>query len=160
MLNPNRLEEFYTAVGAAVWHLQFLEDVLVTYITARLKLAGPGAGDAGPGMLKAQRRRTLGMLMNDAKSGGLLLGRVEGAFAVLDERNWLIHRSMHEVSDTLYRDAHRQVAIARVRALASNSIALKEGLYAEFRNWLDTQGVDVDAAEVAGLARYREIRDA
>ena len=48
---------------------------------------------------------------------------------MLDERNWLIHRSMHEVSDTLYNDAQREVAIARVRAFASNSIAVKEALY-------------------------------
>jgi len=65
MLNPERLEEFYTAVGAAVWHLQFLEDVLVTYITARLKLPGPGAGGAGLDVLEEQRRRTLGVLLAD-----------------------------------------------------------------------------------------------
>ena len=160
MLDPQSLSEFYTAVGAAVCHLQFLEDVLVTYITARLKLSGPGTGDAALDVLEAQRRQTLGALMRDAKAGGLLVGKVDEAFAVLNERNWLIHRSMHEVSDTLYNDAERGAAIARVRKLSDGSIALKNALYAEFRNWLTTQGIDVDAAEAAGLARFNEILDA
>ncbi|MGE0273714.1 MAG: hypothetical protein AB7M05_20995 [Alphaproteobacteria bacterium] len=160
MLNQDRLQEFYTAVGAAVWHLQFLEDVLVTYVAARLKLGGRGAGKVGLEVLDEQRQRTLGELVRDAKSGGILVGRIEEAFEVLAERNWLIHRSMHEVSDGLYNDSSREAAISRVRTLADKSISLKKALYADCRIWFDAQGVDVHGAEAAGLARFRELRDA
>lgn len=160
MLALQGLSDFYIAVGAAVCHLQFLEDLLVTYVTARLKLNGPGAGGDALAVLDEQRRQTLGALMRDAKAGGLLGARVDEALAVLEERNWLIHRSMHEVSDTLYSDAKREAAVARVRKLADDSIALKTALYVEFSTWLETQGVDVGAAEAAGRARFRELRDA
>lgn len=160
MFNEDRLQEFYTAVGSAVWHLQFLEDVLVTYVTARLKLQDRGSGIVGLKVLEEQRQRTLGALMHEAKSGGILVGRVEEAFEVLTERNWLIHRSMHEVSDGLYNDSVREAAIDRVRTLADKSISLKKALYADCRSWFEAKGVDVHSAEAAALARFRELRDA
>jgi hypothetical protein len=37
-MTPYELEEIFASIGKAVWHLQFLEDVLVTYVTMRLRI--------------------------------------------------------------------------------------------------------------------------
>jgi len=160
MLDPWKLEELYVAIGSAVWHLQFLEDVLVTYVTMRTNLKPPLSSEAALEMLSKERRKTLGVVMNEAKSGGLLGSGVSEAFAVLEERNWLIHRSMHEASDSVYNDANRADLIARIRSLTERSIELKKRLYGEVVSWCKSQGVDVDAVEAVTLGRFDEVREA
>jgi hypothetical protein len=47
-------------------------------------------------ILAKKRKKMLGALFRDAQDGGPVHGDVAEAFRLLvDERNWLIHRSMH-----------------------------------------------------------------
>ena len=157
MLDPDKLHELYAAIGAAVWHLQFLEDELVIYLTMRT-LKRPFSANVAKEVLAKQRRKTLGTLMREAKVAGLLGAETTKAFAVLEERNWLIHQSMHEESDGAYNDANREKLIARVTDLRDRSITLKKTLYGELASWCKSQGIDVDAAEAAALQRFNELR--
>jgi hypothetical protein len=70
----------------------------------------------------------LGALITKAKAAGLLGDQVAEAFAVLGQRNWLIHNSMHEVSDSFYNDAQRELILERIRSLADQSLVLKKRL--------------------------------
>ena len=157
MLDPQKLHDLYAAIGAAVWHLQFLEDALVMYLTMRT-MKRPFSLNVANEVLAKQRRRTLGTLLKEAKAAGLLLTETAKAFAVLEERNWLIHQSMHEESDGAYNDANRQKLVARVADLKDRSIALKKALYGELASWCKRQGINVDAAEASALKRFNELR--
>ena len=160
-ITPDELHEIYAAIGGAVWHLQFLEDVLVTYLTMRLKLKRPVAPEKAYAVLQEQRRKTLGMLLNDAKRGKLVRGEVSEAFqALLEDRNWLIHRSMHEGSDQVYTDAGREALLSRLRALTERSITLKKALYKDVEEWYAGQGLDVARAEAIAVKRVRRLRGA
>jgi hypothetical protein len=141
-------------VGGAVWHLQFLEDVLVTYLTMRLKVQRPVTLEQGQAILAQERRRTLGSLMNEAKTAGLLGAQCADAFAVLHERNWLVHRSMHETSDLMYQGTERERLLVRLRTLSDRAIDLKKRLYGEVVSWMRRQGFDVALTEAVGLEAY------
>jgi len=160
MLTPALLNNIYAAIGAAVWHMQFMEDVLVTCVTMRTKLTrGMALRDAHQ-ILAQERRKTLGAMLRDAEQAGILGSVVGEAFEVLKERNWLIHRSMHEVNDHLYDDSVRDAFIERVRTLTDRSIELKSLLYQDTSAWCRAQGIDIDKLEAEALEQFRRIRDA
>jgi hypothetical protein len=143
-----------------VWHLQFLEDVLVTYVTMRLRIKRPITLEEGMELLAKERKKTLGALFRDAQDGGLVHGDVAEAFRLLvDERNWLIHRSMHECSDGLYQTNQRAAFLQRLSNLTEEAISLKKLLYKDVTRWLSDQGFDVAKAESLGEAQCRRLRD-
>jgi hypothetical protein len=159
MTTPWELEEIYASIGKAVWHLQFLEDVLVTYVTMRLSIKRPIALEAAMETLARERKKTLGTLLREAREGGLVQGDVANAFRLLvDERNWLIHRSMHECNDGLHRLVERESFLKRLDDLTDEAIRLKKQLYSDATRWLAEQGIDVAKAEALGEAQFRRLR--
>ena len=160
-LNPDDLHEAYAAIGAAVWHLQFLEDVVVTYLTMRLRLSRPVSRTEALDVLAAERRKTLGVLFRDAKAAGVINGDLARAFeALVGERNWLIHSAMLDCSDGLYTDEGRFSLLSRVRQLAQDAIDLKKRIYVDVRDWCIQQGIDVGMAEAMGGREFKAMRGA
>jgi hypothetical protein len=158
-MTPWELEEIFASIGKAIWHLQFLEDVLVTYVTMRLRIKRPMPLEVATETLAKERKKTLGTLFRDAHGGGLVHGDVANAFRLLvDERNWLIHRSMDECNDGLYRAVERESFLKRLNDLTEEAIRLKKQLYADATCWLSDQGVDVAKAEALGEAQFRRLR--
>lgn len=158
-MTPDELHEIFAAIGSAVWHLQFLEDVLVTYLTMRLRLTSRASKERGYQILAKERQRTLGSLLTEARKAGLVHGDVaEGFKALLDERNWLIHRSMNDVNDHLYSSAGRDAFLFRVRELADQAIILKKALVDDTIEFCKQNGVDVCRAEAEAVARHRVLR--
>jgi len=147
-LAPTELHDIYAAVGAAVWHLQFLEDVLVTYLTMRLRLKRPVTPERAYAVLTNERRKTLGALLRDAKTARLVHSEIaEASQVLLEERPWLIHRSMHDYNDRLQTDEGREAFLSRLRTLTERAIQLKKRLYNDAGEWCAAQGLDVARAE-------------
>jgi hypothetical protein len=160
-LSPNQLADFYQAIGGAIWHLQFLEDVVVTYLTMRLRLQTPFSHSLDEALrtLETERKKTLGMLVKEAKAAGIVQGELATACeALLNERNWLVHRVVVEAADGIYSEPHREALVGRIRKLTDDAVRLKKTLYAEVRAWCHAQGVDVARAESLGFADFQEIR--
>ena len=159
-MTPTDLQEVYASIGRAMRHLQFLEDVVVTYVTMRLRLK-PVSLAVATDVLTEQRGQTLGTLLREAQTGGLVEGDVGDAFRLLvQERNWLIHRSMHECNDELHRDHEREAFFRRLSKLTDEAIRLRKDLYGDVARWCAAQGVDVAQAEALGIEQFRRSRDA
>jgi hypothetical protein len=153
MLGQEELHEVYAAIGGAIWHLQFLEDVLVTYVVMRLEIQPMMTFEQGQTILGDQRKTNSRQPHERGKGGGTS-AHVADAVVVLEERNWLVHRSMHEMSDSMYQEAERDQLLVRVRTLSGRAIDLKKRLYDEVVSWMESEGFDVARAEAAGLAQY------
>ena len=161
MINHDDLHDVYAATGAAVWHLQFLEDVLVTNVTMRLRLRPKTSEAVAYSILARERRRTLGALLKDAKAAELLVGPTADAFhLLLDERNWLVHRVVNEFADNLYQTDARLALLARLRTLTDRAIELKKWLYDETASWCRSQGVDLARVDQIAVARVQKLRGA
>jgi hypothetical protein len=157
---PDELHELFAAIGSAVWHLQFLEDVLVTYLTMRLRLTSRASKERGYQILAEERQRTLGSLLTEARKADLVHGDVaEGFKALLEERNWLIHRSMNDVNDELYSAEGRNAFLFRVRELADQAIFLKKALVADTVDFCKQHGVDVALAEAQAVDGFRRLKN-
>lgn len=108
-MSAEELHAFYWTIGAALWHLQYLEDVLVNFLAAKIikerRCTGTPVSESEANALIAEKRRcmTLGRLITDCSIQGIIQSEHQSRFAVFKlERDWLVHRSLVESGDDLY----------------------------------------------------------
>jgi hypothetical protein len=60
-MDATELQEFYHHIGAALWHVQYLEDALVTFLVLKISKERKDRTDPGVRKLLAEKRKlTLG----------------------------------------------------------------------------------------------------
>jgi hypothetical protein len=161
-MNVNELEDFYKRVGAAIWHVQYLEDVLVSFLA--MKISGPKRSAerltaAEMDALLAQRRRlTLGPLIQACIGQKIITPALEPRFETFKtDRHWLVHRSLVESGDHLYNEIMREAVFRRIFSVQEEAIALKKLITFDMEAWLAGQGLDVKRAAEQGEAAYRKL---
>lgn len=163
-VNAEELDYFYRTIGAAVWHVQYLEDVLVTYLVAALldqrRSSGTAFTKADWETLLAQKRKmTLGMLIQACTAQKIIPLPLQQRFDLFKEdRHWLVHRSVVESGDDLYADAARNAVFHRVAMVQQEAINLKKLIDAEFEAWMAAHGVDPQAAQRDAEAALRKLK--
>ena len=168
-INPAELDVFYHAIGAAVWHIQYLEDALVMFIAMKKLKAKKNEAqrrggekisvDEARALLDRERRATLGAIYRKAKEAGIIPEEMEERFgAFLNERNWLIHRSKQENSADLYYDDLRVKVLDRISATQSESQELRDYFFRRMNEYYRDEGFDLAAAHRTADAALRKLR--
>jgi hypothetical protein len=155
-ITPEELDTFYHAIGSAVWHIQYLEDVLVGFIT--LKEHKFTNEEEAYERLEQQRKGTLGWLCKKAKEVGIIpVDLVDRLDRLLAERNWLTHNSRQACSTHLYNDHLRDALIDRIIAIMKESIDLRNLLFNDFQRFVAHHGVDLEAADRVAENNMRKL---
>lgn len=158
-INEDELAVFYHEIGAAVWLIQYLEDVLVTFMSVKKFKRQPTTAAEALSRLEKERKGTLGSICKKAKAEGIITPSLEGRFdALLDERNWLIHNSRKESSTTLYNDELREKMFQRIRSIQEESDQLKKLLFEDYCAFLQAQGVDLCLGFKIGEENIRKLK--
>jgi hypothetical protein len=154
MMNERELGEFYRRIGAALCHLQYLEDVLVTFLAMKIIHERRGAGhtfttsDAQTLLTEKRRILTLGPLIDSCISQKIVRHEHQGRFkAFKRERDWLVHRLIIVSGDDLYVAATRHAVFSRITAIQKEAILLKKIAVADLEGWGAAHGVDVGATQ-------------
>lgn len=156
---PDELALLYRLMGEAVWFVQCFENVLVTFVTLKLRLGRPIGAQEAYEILAKERRRPLGPLVKDATVGDIIPSNLRPrADAFVVERNWLVHRLVHESGDDLYTDEGRASVLQRVEAVAAEAIQLRKALAVEMDHWCKEQGVDTRKTQQIAEAQIRKLR--
>lgn len=146
-INEEELKIFYCEIGAAVWHIQYIEDVLVTFVVAKRHKRNPTTEHIAYERLERERKGTLGSIYGRAKDEGIIPKNMEARFEkFLNERNWLMHKSRTESSTHLYNDILRNKMLNRIKTICNESMKLKRLLFEEFQSFLISEGIDLDKA--------------
>ena len=74
-------------------------------------------------------------------------GLEERLRAFVDERNWLVHRSVHQNSDDILVQSKRRELIERVRRIYESAGTLKKELEKVVFAWGSARGLDEAEAE-------------
>ena len=165
-VTADELAEFYQLIGAAIWHVQYLEDALATFLTMKLgheaRCAGSGfAPDEATTLLAARRRLTFGPLLESALSRKVVRRAHKPRFETFkEERHWLVHRSMVENSDDLYLESTRMRVFGRVALISDEAIDLKNIVVAELEAWAVAHGVDQQAVDEQAAEAIRGLKGA
>lgn len=153
------LRALFEGIGEAVWCLQYAEDALSTYLTMKVEIKSAGAVTEAQGreLLVESRRKTFGQSLRKAQKHGLLPESLDKRLVALaSERNWLVHRSMHEDGNSLYTPEGRAAIFSRLDSFIAEATALRKAIALEMEAFVRSLGLDVEAAEA--LARLNVAR--
>ena len=161
-MNANELEDFYQRVGAAIWHVQYLEDVLVSFLAMKTisprRSSGQATAAEMDALLAQKRRLTLGPLISACIGQNIITRALETRFGTFKtDRHWLVHRSLVESGDDLFNEAMRETVLRRILSVQEEAIVLKKLIAVEMEAWLVGQGLDVKRAAEHGEAAYRKL---
>ena len=163
-MNVDELDHFYRRIGAAIWHLQYLEDVLVNFLVAKIvdqrRSDGQTVTSADARVLLTQKRRmTLGPLIQACIEGNIIRLELQPRFEAFKQgRHWLVHRSMVEDGDHLYADADRDAVFSRIMSVQEEALSLKKFVFADFESWISAQGVDLNMAQDRAENALRKLK--
>lgn len=158
-LTPDELESLYSSVGRCIWHIQYLEDVLHTILAMKVEIREPGRVTEVEAcdLLAKHRRASLGTALGTAEKHDALQPELLADLRLLkDERDWLVHRSMHQDGDSLYTDEGRNRVFFRLEAMMQKTLHLKSKVLAEVEAFCAGHGILSKPAE--NLAREQIAR--
>lgn len=120
-----RLSEITRRVGFALWQLQELESSSAQYFVL-IAQAKQGMGNqAGQELLDAALSKTFGATILKLNKAGILPDALSARFTdLLQERNWLVHRSRAGSRDAIHSDEAAMMLIARLDQIASEAGSL------------------------------------
>jgi hypothetical protein len=153
-ITAEELTALYHDVGACIWHIQYLEDVLHTFLTIKVEIKEPGNIEKNEAMalLDKHRRATLGTAIRTAENARVLPQElIDQLRSLKDERDWLVHRSMHQDGDGLYTDYGRKAVFSRLALLQEQTIRLKSQIMSEVEAFCSGHGIS--SAEANALAK-------
>ena len=133
-LTPEELDMLYRHVGRCIWHIQYLEDVLHTFLTMKVEIREPGrlTEQEARSLLAKHRRASLGTALGAAEKHSALPNTLLAELRSLkEERDWLVHRSMNQDGESLYTDRGRDTVFSRLEVLMDRTVLLKGLLLAE-----------------------------
>jgi hypothetical protein len=138
----NRLSAIAERIGFSVWQLQELESVAAQYLALRTELKpGMSASDADAAIAKALRN-PFGQTLNKIAAAGLFEPALQSRLKVLlDERNWLVHRSRADNRSAVHSGAAAQALIARINTIAGESLILLREVGQLFETYVIDHGV-------------------
>jgi len=160
-ITADELAILFHDIGACIWHMQYLEDVLHTFLALKVDLRVPGAvaEEEAKRLLAKHRRGTLGTSIRTAKTNGALpTSLLETLEKLKDERDWLVHRSWNEDGDGLYTDEGRIYIFERIRGIEQRIKDVKAEIVKELEQFCTALGVSVPQAEALAVKQVRALR--
>lgn len=162
-INPEELNVLYELIGKAIWHLQHVEDALATYITVKrdIKTRGGKPATEAESILAKHRTSTLGTALRASREAEVLSQSLQERLEKFkNERDWLVHRSLHQNGKDLYEDEKRYPLMQRVDEFSKEALALQRAIAAELEEFVVSQGADRQWIEAYAQQQLRNLRDA
>jgi len=137
------LKEFYYTLGKATWFLQHMEDGLCTFIALAQHSDSQVSPEEAYTYLAKTRRKTLGTIVGEALARQIIpKGLDERLSNLVEERNWMIHRSMHENSAHLLDDLKRRELIDRITSIYAKAQHVAKQVSEVLYTWCRARGID------------------
>jgi hypothetical protein len=138
----NHQEKFtilYSLLGKAVWSIQHLEDAL----NPAIAIKNPKAINrvAGDKIRNSNRERPLGRAIGRAEQEKIFDEVFQKKLkSFLTERNWLIHRCMHESVDDVGMILDDNQLFQRIKNIELLATSLKEAIEIDMINFCSSNG--------------------
>lgn len=140
-----RLSAITQKVGFALWQIQVLEGVAAKYfvlLTQAQKGMGSSAANA---LIDKAKSKTFGSTIHQIGKAGLLSSVLEERFiALLEERNWLVHRSREDSQNAIHCDKTAKILIGRLNAMADETTALLKEIGTLVEQFVRQHGVSAE----------------
>ena len=162
-IDADELSTLYALIGKAIWHLQHVEDALHTSITIKRDIKTRGAKPAAEAqaILEQHRRNTLGKSLRMAREAAIFENALQERLdRFKEERDWLVHRSLHQSGDDLYEDEKRLSVMRRVELFSDEALALQKAVATDLETHVVAQGVSKEWVESYAAEQLKRLRGA
>jgi hypothetical protein len=136
----------YCYIGEAVCMIQLLEGALSTSITLKkdVRCLDRISKQEADDFRKKNYKFTLGDAISLAKKNNLYSAVIVRDLEDLkEERNWLIHRLLHENLEAVHAEPITQELFHRVKAISNKAKMLKETIETDLVEFSELQGVNM-----------------
>src|SRR4051812_9364327 len=152
----------FNLIGKAVWYLQYVEDALSTSIAVKIdfkdaRLGSISSVDAVRTLAK-RRRLTLGQAVEAAKKDVLYDDVLQERLKrFLDERNWLVHRLVHESADEMNVNGKRERLLYKIEQIAEEDRNIQVALFNDLENFVVSKGASRDQLHETGYHEFLRV---
>ena len=120
-----RLSLIAERIGFTLWQLQELEGMAALYVVLITQAKKGMGSEAGIALLKPVQSLPFGGILTMITKANLLDSDLQARFMkVLDERNWLVHRSRGTSRNVISSGSGMAEVVGRVDVLAEEALAL------------------------------------
>lgn len=160
-INAEELHTLFTLVGQGIWYLQMMEDALHTTITLKRDVKTPKSITAEEGKicLAKHRRKTLGQSLEISRQALVLSADLQKRLEHFkEERDWLVHRSVHQNGDDLYVDEKRGALMNRIKSFSEEAKILQKLIASELEDFVVFHGVSREMIGQEATEAVRKLR--
>lgn len=137
-----RLDAVLRCLGYALWQLQELETAIATCVVVRLRDSRGVGTVAGTAISASVEKRTLGQLLHELSGAGVLTDdQVARLRDLLEDRNWLVHRSRRDHRGILTDDIELRALVERLEGVSERTLVLLKEVGAEIERYVVSTGV-------------------
>jgi hypothetical protein len=157
--SAQRLDGVLRQIGYALWQLQELEATVAGYVVVRLRDTRGIGAERGAQISASVEKRPLGQLLRELiPSGVISLALAERLETLLEDRNWLVHRSRRGYRGVLADKHALSSLMSRLEDIADRSLALTKEIGREFEEYVVSSGVsrEIIDSEAEKLVRSWE----
>jgi hypothetical protein len=141
--NAERFDTICRQLGLTLWRLQELEGAVAKYYVL-VALATRGMGmEAGIALEKTLEGNTFGRTIGLLKAADKIPSEISMRLpAVLKERNWVVHSSLHQELGAIYSDHHCKALMLRLETLTSDTVEILRHIATAAQDFALKGGVD------------------
>ncbi|NDI85497.1 hypothetical protein [Undibacterium crateris] len=153
----DRLAEICMQIGFALWQLQELEGCTAIYFVL-LTQASKGMGRSiGEALVEKAQSKTFGATIKQLEKANLLPTDLAKRYiSLLEERNWLVHRSRIDSRGAIHHELIAQKLLLRLDAIADEAAALLKMIGLKMESFAQENGVSNDQIELQSARLLRE----
>ncbi|MDX1950190.1 MAG: hypothetical protein SFT90_06805 [Rickettsiales bacterium] len=132
----------FTMMGQALLNIQVMEECLSMSITLKADVGHPKnvSKNEADELLKKRRSLTLGKAITEAKKHNIYQGELQDALkAFLDDRNWLVHKSI----DDFYAPTGKDLLLKRLANIANDAHKLQREIEDDLIKFSESNGLDM-----------------
>jgi hypothetical protein len=158
-LDPDVAFAVFQSIGKAIWHAQHFEGAISGFIVLCLKL--PPSRDAAEidEVVESLDKKTMGALIAELRCGRKNAATSEfeqRVYRLLDERNWLVHKSLQTNGNDIYDETKALTLIQRIEAFADECLALQTAFGEHVIVWMESQGFTREEIDAEALERLKD----
>jgi hypothetical protein len=160
-INAEELNVLFTLIGEGIWHLQYLEDALHTYITVKrdVKVRGSMPPEQAEAILKKHRARTLGVSSRISREAQILSPSLQEMLDNFkEERDWLVHRCVHQHREDLYINDKRNELIRRIKRFSEEAKKIQKLIAKELEDYVVAQDVSRELINRTGYENINKLK--
>lgn len=158
-----RLEAIVRRVGFALWQIQELEGSTALYFVLRTQASQGMERAAGNVLVDKAQSKTFGATIKQLEKATLLApDLVKRYVCMLEDRNWLVHRSRSDSRGAIHDDQVAQQLVLRLDNIADEATALLQVLGGETERFAQRYGVSkefIDRESQRLLKQWQEAED-